>query len=73
MQNIRKNIRQTNLLKNNFKIIKNHTNSICHLSKLKDGRLISCAGDYKLNIYKKDTFELQLTIKEHTNWIYFFT
>ena len=69
LQNTRQRPDQTNLLKNNFKTHKNHTNWISHLSQLKDGRLISSSHDYTLNIYKKDTFELQLSIKEHSNWI----
>ena len=32
---------------------------------------MSGSGDYTLNIYKKDTFELQLSIKEHSSWINF--
>ena len=70
LQNIYQNIGQTNLFQNNFKTLNNHTSNICHLSKLKDGRLISCSGDNTLNIYKKDSFELQLSIKEHSNGIH---
>ena len=73
LQNIRENIGQTNLLKTNFKTLNNHTNFICHLSQLKDGRLISCSADSTLNIYKKDTFEIQLSIKEHSNTVLYFT
>ncbi len=73
LKNIRESIGQTNLLKNNFKILNNHTSDIYHLSQLKDGRLISSSYDYTLNIYKKDTFELQLSIKEHSDGISFFT
>ena len=69
LQNLRQNIGQTNLLKHNFKTLNNHTGSVYHLSKLKDGRLISGSGDCTLNIYKKDTFELQLSIKEHSSSI----
>ncbi len=71
LQNFRQNTNQINLFKNNFKTLKNHSNEISHLSQLKDGRLISSSGDYTLNIYKKDTFELQLSIKEHSNEIFF--
>ena len=66
LKNLRQSIGQTNLLKNNFKTLKNHSNWIDHISQLKDGRLISSSGDCTLNIYKKDTFELQLSIKEHS-------
>ena len=72
LQNIYQNIGQTNLFKNNFKILNNHTSDIRHISKLKDGRLISCSSDNTLNIYKKDSFELQLSIKEHSSGITFF-
>ena len=71
LQNFRKDIGQTNLFKNNFKTLNNHTQRINHLSKLKDGRLISSSDDYTVNIYKKDTFELQLSIKEHSNGVSF--
>ena len=73
LQNIYQNIGKTNLLKNNFKTISNHSNIICHLSQLKDGRLISSSYDYSLNIYGKDSFELQLSIKEHMGAVRFFT
>ena len=46
---------------------------IDNLSTLKEGRLISSWNDYTLNIYNKDSFELQLTIKEHSNYLCFFT
>ena len=71
LQNFRKDIGQTNLFKNNFKTLNNHTQRINHLSKLKDGRLISSSDDYTVNIYKKDTFELQLSIKEHSSGVSF--
>ena len=73
LQNLRQNIGQTNLLKTNFKTLNNHTSDVFHLSKLKDGRLISCSGDNTVNIYKKDTFELQLSIKEHSSDILLIT
>ncbi len=62
-----------NPLNNNFKILKNHNSDIYYLSQLKDGRLISCSLDRLLNIYKKDSYELQLSIKEHNGWIATFT
>jgi WD40 repeat protein len=67
------NLKKANLFKNNFKILKNHTSWITHLSKLNDGRLISSSGDYSLNIYKNETFELQMSIKEHLGAIHYFT
>ena len=56
-----------NSFNNNFKILNNHSSYISYLSQLNDGRLISSSGDYTLNIYKINSFELQLSIKEHTN------
>ena len=56
----------------NFKTLKNHTSSVYYISKLRDGRLISCSNDNLLNIYKKDTYELQISIKEHKSSIYSF-
>ena len=52
MNNKLQNIK-SNSFKNNFKTLKNHTYIVYHLSKLNDGRLISCGGDCLLNIYKK--------------------
>ena len=74
LQNIRKSIGETNLFENNFKTLNNHTSCICHVSQLNDGRLISSSKDSTLNIYKKDsTFDLQLSIKENSNGVSFFT
>ena len=73
LKNIRQNIGQANLLKNNFKTIKEHTNYICHISELNDGRLISCSKDCSVKIYNRDTFELQLTIKEHSGCVRYCT
>ena len=71
LRNLRQNISETNLLKTNFKTLNNHTSMIDHLSILKDGRLISSSNDNTLNIYKKDTYELQLSIKEHSSYVRF--
>ena len=71
LQDMRQSVGQTNLFKNNFKILNNHSSIISHLWKLKDGRLISSSYDCTLNIYKKDTFELQLSIKEHSGQVFF--
>jgi len=57
----------TKLNKWNFK------ESITYLSKLKDGRLSFCSSDGFLNIYKNNSFELQISIKVHSNWINSFT
>ena len=60
-------------LKKNFKTLKNHTGYINHLSKLNDGRLELCSDDCNLNIYKKESYELQISIRTHSDWIYAFT
>ena len=60
-------ITQSNPFNNNFKVLNNHTNYVAYLSQLKDGRLASTSSDYCLNIYKRETFELQLSIKEDTS------
>ena len=56
-----------------FKELKTHKDWICYLHKLKDGRLVSCSGDKTLKIYNKDTFEVELTINEHSNSVISFT
>ena len=73
LKDINDNIGQTNHFKNNIKTINNHSSSVYHLLILKDGRLASSSSDYTINIYKKNTFELQLSIKEHSNAVLFFT
>ena len=64
---------KTSTLKNNFKILNYHTETINHLSILKDGRLVSCSDDKSFNIYNIKSYELQLSIKEHSNGILSFT
>ena len=54
-------------MKKCIKTINEHKNCINYLDKLKDGRLISCSDDNTVKVYKKKTFEDQLTIKEHSN------
>ena len=61
------NYQPDTFLKTNIKTIIQHTKYITQLSKLKDGRLISSSFDGLLNIYNKETFELELSIKEHQN------
>ena len=51
--------------KNNFKTLNFHTSTILHLCQLKDGRLVSCAFDGLLTIYNKNSFNFELSIKEH--------
>ena len=67
-----KNI-QLNSFNNNFKIFKNHNAAILYLSILKDGRLASSSSDNSLNIYNMNSFELDLSIKEHQCGIPSFT
>ena len=62
-----------NSFKNNFKNLENHKHYISYLSKLKDGRLASCSCDGSLNIYKKDTFDLQFSLKLHQSNVRSFT
>ena len=58
---------------NNITLIKVHSDIIRYLNFLKDGRLISCSNDMTLKIYKKNTFEIQLIIKEHKYYVNSFT
>ena len=65
---------KSNNLENNIKTLTPHNDTIYHISQLNDGRLISSSVDQTLNIYNKDTLELQFTIKgEHSNAIRYFT
>ena len=70
LQNL-KNIAST--FQENFKTLKNHTSNVYYISKLNDGRLISSSSDNALNIYKKDCYDLQVSIKEHKGAVYSFT
>ena len=56
-----------------FRTIKDNFDSILYLSELKDGRLASSSSDNSLKIYKKDTFELQMSIIIHNKGIPSFT
>ncbi len=67
------NEKQINNFSNNFKILKYHKERVNYLGILKDGRLVSCSNDKTINIYKKNTFEIQLSIKEDLNGIVWFT
>jgi len=70
LQNIKSIISE---FQENYKTLKNHTNNVYYISKLSDGRLISSSKDNLLNIYKKDSYDLQVSIKEHTGAVYSFT
>ena len=54
----------------NYKTLKNHTSYVNHILKLSDGRLISCSNDDSINIYKKDSYELEISIKDHKGTVY---
>ena len=68
---ILQNIENINPFENNFKKIYNYRHYIYYLDKLNDGRLVCCTKE--LNIYKKDSYKLQLSIKEHSSYINSFT
>ena len=71
--NILQNLKMINTsFPNNYKTIKNHSSSVYYISKLRDGRLISCSNDNSINIYKKDTYELEISIKDHKGSVYSF-
>ena len=57
----------------NFKILKDHSSTINYLNQLRDGRLVSCSSDKTLKIYDKFSFNLQLTIDQHLDYVYSFT
>ena len=52
-----------------YKELNYHTKGLSHILILKDGRLSSSAGDNTLIIYNKDTFEPDIIIREHTNYV----
>jgi len=49
-----------------FKILEYHSDAVIFLLQLKDGRLASSSTDYCLNIYKLNSYELQLSIKDES-------
>ena len=55
------------------KIINSHTDLVCHIAQLKDGRFASCSKDKKLIIYDNKTFEPQIEINNiHNDQIFSF-
>ena len=70
-----KNLEQLNLnfQKDYLKPLNYHSNWITHLDKLNDGRLISSSSDHSLKIYKKESYEIEISILEHSKSILFFT
>ena len=44
-----------------------HTNSICCLTILNDGRLVSGSSDKSIIIYNKETYQPNIIIQEHDN------
>jgi len=77
MEKEEKNIINTNDSNNDFNIkikepmykVKEHTRDIYCLTVLKDGRLVSGAGDNSIIIYNKTTYKPELIIKEFSNYI----
>ena len=63
----------SNNLTNNFKTLKYHFGIINYLDKLKNGKLVSCSDDKTLKIYNENTFEVELSIEQHTKRINSFT
>ena len=53
-----------------IKTVDNPNKAVNILLQLKDGRLISCSEDGTLNVYNKDSYEISLSIKEHSDEIY---
>jgi len=58
-------------LKNPIHTLNYHKNSILCLSILNDGRLISGSSDNSIIIYNKTTYQPDLIIKEHEDWVRF--
>ena len=52
-----------------YKELNYHTKGISHILVLKDGRLSSSAADNTLIIYNKESFQPDLIIKEHTDYV----
>ena len=52
-----------------YKELNYHKNGLSHILILKDGRLSSSSADNTLIIYNKNTFEPDLIIKEHTDYV----
>ena len=52
-----------------IKTVNNPNKTVNILLQLKDGRIISGSEDGMLNIYNKDNYEIDLSIKEHSNKI----
>ena len=51
----------------------NHTSDVYSLCVLNDGRLASSSFDKSIIIYNKITYQPDLIIKEHNNWLSFIT
>ena len=64
----------TSDFKESFKTINSYLEDYpTHLSKLKDGRLVSCFNGGALRIYNKNTFKCQLSINTNSDTVYYFT
>ena len=53
-----------------IKTLSNPNKEVKKLLQIKDGRLISASEDGTLNIYNKDSYEIGLSIKEHSDEIF---
>ena len=60
-------------LKEPIHILTNHKKNVRSLSILKDGRLASGSDDASIIIYNKITYQPDLIIKEHYDWINYIT
>ena len=60
-------------LKEPIHILNNHKKNVRSLSILKDGRLASGSDDASIIIYNKITYQPDLIIKEHYDWINYIT
>ena len=52
-------------LKNPIHILNNHTSTVCCLTIMKDGRLVSGSRDNSIIIYNKTSYKPDIIIKEH--------
>lgn len=52
-----------------YKELNYHTKGLSHILVLKDGRLSSSSADNTLIIYNKESFQPDLIIKEHTDYV----
>ena len=73
LKNYLANKRHSNNFSKEYKTLNYHKDEVYFLDILKDGRLASCSQDKSLKIYKKNSFEPQLSINDNSNCIIYFT